>query len=202
MNISSAYVFGKQISPGEVPSPFASRKKILEWIEADGADYAKNFSFECPSVIYIRAQGGWQYNVFDTKFKEQTQAYRKTRTYVIFDETSTEATNTFEGKTNDTPGAFITYCDGNWDDGFMFDSAINGTAQRNWRTRPAVQANDGHNGNDTIYGIPKVNAPVFEAVADAQEYLTVLNAYFDDPNATTWAALKEYMDTNTKMLNP
>ena len=184
-------------------SLYASRKEIFQWIVNDGENYAYNFSFESPDIIAYRDYGSLDYNVYDTSFNiVETQ---KLYTWVLYDRNSSFATNTFDiFDDNSGHGAYFTMHSGVKYSGFSYYSAIEKTAQLNWRNTYGCQAADGRTANwgGDVYSLTKISAPVFENVDDAMEFIGIVNNYIKNPNAVSLTELEDYMINNTKMLNP
>ena len=205
MKISSGYVFARQISPGEVPSVYVSRKTILEWIVRDKENYINNYEFEVPDVICFRPDGAWTYDIYETAFwLSQTLSYRRYQ-WVMYIEGGTWWTNTFDTREDGSAvGYYAAMQEQHVYNGFGYDSAIMRTAQRGWRSTAYVQAENGigSSGYYQYYGVKKINIPVFRNWEDASEFFGYVNAYLDDQTTANLNALKNYLATTNKMLNP
>ena len=166
---------------------------------AQGWDsYAEALGVIMPDEIAYRPDSDWHYNVTDVDSPNGTAAELESA-WVYLDETSMQATNSFDIVTNGSdPGAYFCKTGGNDFGGFRMKTDINGS-QDAWRNLSVLQSVEKTNSLYEFYPPDAVNYPVFTNYQDGLDFSTAMYNYLEDPTAENEAAARTAL---SKSINP
>lgn len=188
MNMSTAYLFAKQISAGEVPSLFIKKSALLDQLQRQIGDYGKDFGIEINNntLLALRKQYAWRWVALEAG--SDPWSYTD---WVFYDSNGAGITNMTGESASYGLGCYTGYRGRlNLLNVFKFRVQLDSNTP-SWMSWPSMQAVDTESSYAYYYAIlTKLKFPVFDNTANGVAYANAVIAYVNNPIPENYAAVE------------